>query len=153
MGLGDLPSGVQHHAMPGSISPRVRRALACIHADLARPPGLKDVAAMLGIHPVSLCRLFKKEVGMTFREYALRVRIRSAVRRLIGSESSIKEISYDLGFRRPAVFSKAFKRLMGCCPKTYRIRHALAQEAFDSSVIRDGNIPVLRALTKERFKE
>jgi len=106
-----------------SISPKLRRVLAYIDQYYAQVLTLRDAAWVLGVHPAHLCRRFKKEIGISFHEYILRIRIQKASLLLIGSEKSIKEISYEVGFSRPEIFSKAFKRLVGCSPMAYRVQN------------------------------
>jgi AraC-like DNA-binding protein len=62
-------------------------------------------------------------MGVGFHEYLLTLRLQRATTLLVSSTKSIKEIAYDVGFRAPEVFSKAFRRLMGCAPTTYRIHN------------------------------
>jgi AraC-like DNA-binding protein len=62
-------------------------------------------------------------MGIGFHQYVVTLRLQRATTLLVTSTKSIKEISYDVGFRAPEVFSKAFKRCMGCSPTTYRVHH------------------------------
>ncbi len=111
------------------ISPKVKRILIYLNLYYSRDITLKDMATLFNIHPAYLCRRFKKDLGIPFHEYLLRIRIQIAFFLLTRSEKSIKEISYDLGFSRPEIFSKAFKRLAGCSPKIYRAQTLLNIEA------------------------
>jgi AraC-like DNA-binding protein len=111
------------------IGPKIKRILIYLNLYYARDITLKDMATLFNIHPAYLCRRFKKDLGIPFHEYLLRIRIQIAFFLLTHSEKSIKEISYDLGFSRPEIFSKAFKRLAGCSPKIYRAQALLNIEA------------------------
>lgn len=102
------------------ISLRMRQVLAYIHLYYARAIGLSDAASVIGVHPDYLSRRFKKELGIQFHDYLLWIRIHRARVPLVSSTKSVKEIGYEVGFSRPEIFSKVFKRLVGCSPKAYR---------------------------------
>ncbi|HEY9249299.1 MAG TPA: AraC family transcriptional regulator [Rariglobus sp.] len=67
-----------------------------------------------------LDRLFWKEFGMTTREYWENIREEAAVRSLETVNMSIKEISYNLGFKQASHFTKWFHRRTGKVPRDYR---------------------------------
>jgi len=105
------------------ISARMRQVLAYIDLHYGRDIELSEVASLVGIHPDYLSKRFKKEVGVRFHHYLVWNRIQRASFLLIHSTKSVKEISYEVGFRRPEIFSKAFKRVLGCSPMAYRTRN------------------------------
>ncbi len=84
---------------------------------------LDNVASHMGVHPDYLGRRFKKELGIRFHDYLMLKRIQRAVPLLTHSTKSIKEISYEIGFSSPVIFSKVFKRVMGDSPRAYRIHN------------------------------
>jgi two-component system response regulator YesN len=106
-----------------SINPKVQQALAHILAQYQNSLKLNDVASHIGVHPGHLCRLFKKELGISFHRCILMIKVRKACRLLAESEKSIKQISSEMGFSHPEVFFKVFKRWTGCTPGQYRKRH------------------------------
>ncbi len=108
---------------PPWLSPRIWRVAEYLDHSFARPITLREAATVVDLHPDYLSRRFKFEMGVGFHEYLLTVRLQRATTLLVASTKSIKEIGYDVGFRAPEVFSKAFKRLMGCAPTTYRIHN------------------------------
>ena len=96
------------------IHPKVREALDYINTHYTGNPRLSDASVLVGLSPSHLCRIFKKEMGVNFREYVHRVRLQRAVFLLLGSRKIIKEITYEIGYSNPQLFSKAFKRCLGC---------------------------------------
>jgi two-component system response regulator YesN len=106
-----------------SLSPKIWRVVGHLEQCFAQPLTLRSVAAIVGLHPDYLSRRFKREQGVGFHDYLLTVRLRRATMLLVTSTTSIKAISYDVGFRSPEVFSKAFKRFMSCSPGTYRLHN------------------------------
>lgn len=66
--------------------------------------------------------LIKRETGKTAQEYIqLRV-IDIAKEKMCGSELSISEIAYQLGFKYPTHFTRLFKKCAGMSPSKYRVR-------------------------------
>ena len=61
---------------------------------------------------------FKAECGVAPGEYQLRERMVRA-KQLLASHS-VKETAYVLGYKDPYFFSRQFKKVVGCPPKTYR---------------------------------
>ncbi len=104
-----------------AISLRIQQALFHIDRYYDTPTiWLDDVASHMGLHPDYLSRRFKKELGMRFHDYLLLKRVQRAIPLLTRSTKRIKEISYEVGFSSPVIFSKVFKRLIGYSPRTYR---------------------------------
>jgi len=101
-------------------SPKIWRVMMFLKQSFSRPLTLRDAAAQVDLHPDYLSRRFKFENGVGFHEYLLMLRLRHATTMLVTSTKSIKEISYEVGFRAPEVFSKAFTRCFSCPPRTYR---------------------------------
>jgi transcriptional regulator GlxA family with amidase domain len=103
-----------------ALSPKIRRVAWHLEQCFLQPITLRQASAVVDIHPDYLSRRFKREIGVGIHEYLLTLRIQRATSLLVNSTKSIKEISSEVGFRDPQVFSKAFKRRMGCPPRTYR---------------------------------
>lgn len=106
-----------------SLSPKIWRVATHIDHHFAQGVTLRQASTMVDLHPDYLSRRFKQEMGIGFHQYVMTLRLQLAATFLVGSTKSIKEISYDVGFRTPEVFAKAFKRSMGCSPTVYRIHH------------------------------
>ena len=115
------------------IHPKVREVLDYINTHYTGHPRLSDVSILVGLHPSHLCRTFKKEIGINFGKYIHQVRLQRAVFLLLGSRKIIKEITYEIGYSNPQLFSKAFKRCLGCSPKAYRAQHSKKQVNSTSS--------------------
>ena len=102
------------------ISRKVLQVLSYIDVHYNNGFKLRNAASLVGYHPGYLSRKFKSEVGVPYHKYIVTIRIKKSQPLLIDSKKSIKEISYDVGFSRPELFSRAFKRLVGRSPADYR---------------------------------
>ena len=70
-----------------------------------------------------LSHLFKKNCGMSIREYINTLRIEDAKTLLVCSKLNIAEITIVLGFSDSNYFSKTFKKAVGISPVKYRKEH------------------------------
>ena len=66
---------------------------------------------------------FKKDTGMTFREYLLKVRIEKACFLLRNSNMTVNNIAGTVGYTEPAFFYKTFRKEIGLTPDDYRKKH------------------------------
>ena len=67
-------------------------------------------------------QMFKKFTGVSPGQYHLQLRIIRAKELLASTDKSIKEISYELGFRSIYYFSNMFKKKEGMNPSDFRKR-------------------------------
>ena len=70
-----------------------------------------------------LSDLLKKETGKSAKDHIYSHVIGRAKDKLLGSNESISEIAYDLGFEYPQHFSKLFKKQTGMSPVQYRTQN------------------------------
>jgi AraC family transcriptional activator of pobA len=84
-------------------------------------PDVKYFAEQLHLSPNYLSDLLKRYTGKTTQEHIHLQLIEKAKSLLWGSDKSISEIAYDLGFEHPSHFTKIFKAKMGKSPKEFRL--------------------------------
>lgn len=101
----------------------VATALRLIHG-LANQRELKvpELAQRLGISVSQLHRRFTRATGISLHRFYSQLRTEAACQRLHYSNSSLKEIAYEMGFQHPANFSNWFKAQTGVTPKAHRDR-------------------------------
>jgi len=78
-----------------------------------------EIAAEVGVHPVTLAREFRRHYKCTMGEMLRRERIEFACR-LLKSGESLSSIAISAGFYDQSHFARAFKRLLGMTPTSYR---------------------------------
>jgi len=81
---------------------------------------VEKIAAMVGLHRVSLTRAFRKSLGVTVTDRIRARRIKKAADLLLTTELPVAEIARVCGVNSPAYFSKVFRRETGLFPAVYR---------------------------------
>jgi AraC-like DNA-binding protein len=67
-----------------------------------------------------LGRIFGRRTGVSFRQYALSLRIVRAARLLRDPDRPVKSIASSLGYSDPSNFAREFRRLLGISPGQFR---------------------------------
>ena len=78
--------------------------------------GVENIGAELGLSRVQLYRKVKALTGQSPVELLRTARLHKARRLLQGSDKSISEIAYEVGFTAPSYFTKCFKDEFGVSP-------------------------------------
>ena len=99
----------------------VRAILGYIEASLPGEISLGDISAVFFMSEGHLCRLFKKEMGMSIMAYVKRQRMLMAARLLRDSGASVSAIAQRVGVADPNYFCRAFKKETGLTPGEYRL--------------------------------
>ena len=67
-------------------------------------------------------RLFKREMGISFNEYCMELRMNKAEKMLISGKEKIIDISLECGFNNISYFNRVFQKKYGMSPSTYRMQ-------------------------------
>ncbi|MGP4038832.1 response regulator [Gracilibacillus sp. D59] len=81
---------------------------------------LVDVSAYTDLSTNYLSNLFHEVTGSTFIDYLTEIRIKNAKELLQTNNATLKEISYEIGYKDPNYFSRVFKKHVGLSPKQYQ---------------------------------
>ncbi|ATL48065.1 AraC family transcriptional regulator [Chitinophaga caeni] len=84
-----------------------------VEEQLREHPTINDIAAKLALNTNSLYYIVKHYSGLSPKEFITNRLILEAKRRLYYSESSVKELAFDLGYNDPEYFSRLFKKVTG----------------------------------------
>jgi AraC-like DNA-binding protein len=79
---------------------------------------LERLAHEAGLSPFHLCRVFRRETGLSPHAYQVLVRVRLA-KRLLAQGDSIAQAAMDAGFFDQAHLTRHFKRIFGVTPGHY----------------------------------
>jgi AraC-like DNA-binding protein len=83
-------------------------------------PTVKYLAGQVALSPGYLSDMLKKETGKNAQDHIHFHLIEEAKSILIGTNKSVSEIAYSLGFEYPQYFNKLFKQKTGKTPVEYR---------------------------------
>jgi AraC-like DNA-binding protein len=98
----------------------VGRTLALLHSDPAHPWTLEELAREVGLSRSSLAERFTHFVGQPPMHYLTQWRMQVAAGLLSGGAASVAAVAEDVGYESEAAFSRAFKKLVGAPPATWR---------------------------------
>ena len=116
----EAASSLPHPGVLGGLAdPRLARALADIHADVARRWTVEDLARRVGMSRAAFARRFAEAVGSAPVEYLLRWRMALAKDALLHGRGTLEEIALKVGYRSASAFSTAFSQKVGCPPGEY----------------------------------
>jgi AraC family transcriptional regulator len=105
----------------GSSAPAwLRRVREALDESYLQAPGLADLAAVGGVHPVHLSREFRKRYHITIGEYIRKRRIEHASGLLSNSRTPMAEIASKCGFSDQSHFCALFKKYSGMTPAKFR---------------------------------
>ncbi|MDH6460313.1 transcriptional regulator GlxA family with amidase domain [Micromonospora sp. A200] len=109
-------------ATPSTRHDLLRRVLDAIAADPAQPYDLPGLAALAGVSPRHLGRLFRTELGTTPARYLDRVRVEAAQGLLERGDDTLDVVARRVGFGSPETMRRTFLRELGITPGAYRSR-------------------------------
>lgn len=92
------------------------------NAEINGLPTVKYFADKVCLSPNYFGDLIKKETGKTAQQYIIFKLIDIAKEKIIGTNDSVSQIAYELGFQYPQHFSRVFKKNVGCSPNEYRMQ-------------------------------
>ena len=82
-----------------------------------------EIAREVGLGKKRFAEQFRRETGMTVKEYLADRRCAIAAQLLLDSRASIQEIAVYVGYSDNNYFSKVFKANRGFSPQAYRSAH------------------------------
>jgi AraC family transcriptional regulator len=78
---------------------------------------LEKLADVAGCSPFHLCRIFRRETGLSLSSYRTRLRLGAALDRV---EEDLASLGLELGFSSHSHFTESFRRLFGRTPSAVR---------------------------------
>jgi len=106
----------------GGASGAVRTATRLIELHLHETIDIPDLARRVRISHNHLIRLFRREYGMTIRDYIAARRMQRAEHLITSSTRAIKEIACEVGIPDLHRFNKAVRKRFGRSPRALRER-------------------------------
>jgi AraC-like DNA-binding protein len=107
-------------AAPEAAAGRTAAVLPFLQRHFHEKIALSRVADICGMDAFEFSRCFRREQGVTFRDYLISVRIEAAARRLRRDHRSVLDVACSVGFNDPSHFARLFRRHVGVTPSVYR---------------------------------
>lgn len=101
---------------PGLPQHLLRTLIAYINDSLERDISLTELAAVAGMSPSYLLKMFKQSTGLPPHQYLIRCRVEQARQLLLGGELSISEVAATVGFCDQSRLTRQMKRVLGVTP-------------------------------------
>lgn len=114
------PLAMEETTLRRSDMTRLEPVLEYIQLHHAQELPLEDAANAMGLNKEYFCRLFKKNMGVSYLQYVYQVRTTAFCRELETSDDPIGEIAERHGFRDPKMLNQYFREIYGCTPSEKR---------------------------------
>jgi len=98
----------------------LKQARDLIHAQFTESLTVAFIARTVGVHPVHLARVFRRNYHATIGEYVRRLRVESACREISSTDLSFATIAVNAGFYDQGHLSRMVKHSTGMTPAQYR---------------------------------
>ena len=125
------------------LDPRIGRALRALHADVAHPWTVADLAHVAGMSRAAFAAEFTRRIGQPPLSYLRAWRLALARKALSGGETSVADVAEMVGYRSQGAFAQAFRRAFGSSPRNDRA--SKAEGAIPSRDLTGHGIARLRA--------
>ena len=98
----------------------VRELIETVEKNLSSDIKLNTIADQLHMDAIYLGRLFKKSMGIGFKDYVVQKRMERAQQLIRTTNLPISEIAEKVGYREENYFRMSFTRFCGCSPRAYK---------------------------------
>jgi AraC-like DNA-binding protein len=99
---------------------KIEQARDILDQDFANPPVLPVLSRMVSLNEFKLKRGFKAYFGTTIYGYVTRLKMERARHLLVDQKMTIREVTYEVGFKHQSHLSEAFKKYFGILPSEIR---------------------------------
>ncbi len=120
----DLLLAQTHVAPDFTETPALQFALArrWMEGHITMRDAIGALCNYLAISPATLDRLFHRQLKMSPAVYFQKLKMKSAQTLLQAGNSSVKAVAYQLGYKHPSDFGRAYKRHTGVAPTGHVLR-------------------------------
>ena len=122
-------SGTIHAAKraPGGRSELIRSSLEYISKHFREELTIAGLAEQAHISKSYYMSVFKSVTGIGALEYVSQLRLREARDLLEGSDKTVSEVAYEVGYKNLSNFNRQFRALCGCSPREFRAKKGAEQ--------------------------
>ena len=91
-----------------------------LHDQWNEPMSLPEIAFIVGVHPITISKFFRKYFSCTLGEYQRKLKIEKSIQLIKESQLSLTEIAFLCGFTDQSHFTRNFKKMTGFLPKDFQ---------------------------------
>lgn len=114
------PLAVEETHLQRSDMTRLEPLLEYIQLHHGEEIPLDGAVEFMGLNKEYFCRLFKKNMGVSYLQYVYQIRTTAVCRELETTDDPIGEIAERHGFRDPKMLNQYFREIYGCTPSEKR---------------------------------
>ena len=111
----------QHKDVVSDVERLLKEYFNSEHLEESGLPSVQYFAEQVHLSANYLGDLMKKETGRSIKDHINGIVVEKAKTLLLGSNHTVSEIAYSLGFNYPHYFSRMFKSQTGSTPQEYRL--------------------------------
>lgn len=112
---------IHENARPDDIKPATfDKMIEYIDEHYQQKLELEDIARIGGYNVAYTSQFFKRQMGISFVDYVLRLRLRDATTQLTSTDEAVARIASSCGFADIKAFNVAFKKHFHMTPTEYR---------------------------------
>lgn len=105
---------------PRKTPPWITSLTELLHEHWNEPMSLQEIALIIGVHPVTISKFFRKYFSCTLGEYQRKIKIEKSIQLIKESKLSLTEIAFLCGFTDQSHFIRNFKNMTGFLPKKFQ---------------------------------
>lgn len=106
------------HQVKGS--PFIKKCCGYIVSNMDRSIRVSEIAKEMDMHPDTLERRFKREMGLSLTQYIATVKMEQAKLLLLYTDKSFADIACELGYGSQGYFDRVFKKIYSISPVDFR---------------------------------
>lgn len=91
-----------------------------VENNITENPSLTEMSSYVGYSPFYCSAKFRKHMGMTYKQFLVRCRLRAAAHDLCITNDRITDIAFRYGYSSSESFARAFSQAFQCSLRQYR---------------------------------
>lgn len=100
----------------------IHNAIRYLEKNYSQRISLNELSRIALFSPNYFCTLFKETTGLSVTEYIQQIRNKEAIRLLLSTDLTVRDICQRIGYSDEKLFRRVFSRNVGCTPGEYRKR-------------------------------
>lgn len=91
-----------------------------VENNIMENPSLQEMSSYVGYSPYYCSAKFREHMGMTYKQFLAKCRIKAAASDLCMTNDKITDIAFRYGYSSSEAFARAFSQAYQCSPRQYR---------------------------------